>query len=295
VNGICSSVLIGTTVKGGGYGLAIDGTNAYVTEHLSGGGGYVEKCVLTGCQPAPAIIYTLTGSAYPEKIHYDNGPNPSGYLYFGDTNSANSYAIKTDGTLVTGFPVSAYGSDFVTDSSKLYIADWNGVSSVDKMLGGTVTSINTTFMYPRGITWDGVSKLWVAGTNAGSVAQCPLTPGQCTAYDETSLGFPYDIHIIGGVPYFLTGSNGLYKCASAADCSAANLTKISTWGGQSFTYDTNYVYFPDFQSSVYRCPLSGCISPQLLGQNAGTPEGMASDATWIYWVTSTGNIVKVAK
>jgi hypothetical protein len=60
-------------------------------------------------------------------------------------------------------------------------------------------------------------------------------------------------------------------------------------------FDANYVYFPDFTSAVYRCPLSGCTTPQMVGQGSGTPVSMATDATWIYWVTSTGNIVKAAK
>ena len=64
----------------------------------------------------------------------------------------------------------------------------------------------------------------------------------------------------------------------------------------SITSDASSVYFV-CSDSMYQCPLAGCGAqgPWLLTTGVQSTGGMVNDAAAIYWVASSGAIMKVAK
>jgi hypothetical protein len=180
-----------------------------------------------------------------------------------------------------------------TDATWVYFADYEGASYVNKTTGGTVQRLISTLGYAKSVTVDpSTGNIWVAATNNGIIASCNHA-GTCSQWTWTGY-YPFQVSVIGGVPYVIFSGSGIYRCASTADCSMANATQISTFSGYSFTFDSTYLYFPDI-ASVARCPLTGCSSPTVIGQASGTVAALTSDSTWVYWLTDTGEIQKVSK
>ena len=64
--------------------------------------------------------------------------------------------------------------------------------------------------------------------------------------------------------------------------------------------DAANVYFTVYSTStggsVASCAVGGCSAPTTLASSQGQPEGIAIDATTIYWADeSSGNIMKLPK
>jgi hypothetical protein len=277
-------------------GIALDGTNVYVSEYRSDTNyGYVEYCPVTGCPlvggvPTATVIWSLNGNVGIYDIVYDSG---SGYLYFGDANESNAYTIKTNGTVVFNESVGV-ASAVATDATYVYYADYQGLSYANKSTGGTLTRIISTISYTRGVAVDPNSgNIWGAA-QGGTVVSCTRTPS-CSQWTWT--GTPYWVSIIGASPYVLTANGGLYKCVSDTDCTQASATQISSETGLSmFSNDATYAYF-GYGAQIQRCALTGCTSggPTVVSGANGNVVSLTNDANWIYWLTSSGYIQKVAK
>jgi hypothetical protein len=301
--GLCTAITIGQTAHLANIsrdgGIALDGTNVYVSEYVGGttNTGYVEYCPITGCPqvagvPTATVIWSLNGNVAIYDIVYDSG---SGYLYFGDANESSAYAIKTSGAQVwrdgVGVP-----SAVATDATYVYFADNQGLSYADKLTMATTTlpRIISTISYTRGVAVDPNSgNIWGAA-QGGTVVSCTRT-GTCSQWTWT--GTPYWVSIIGTSPYILTATGGLYKCVSDTDCTQASATQISTETGLSmFSNDATYAYF-GYGGQVQRCALTGCTSggPTVVSGANGNVVSLTNDANWIYWLTSSGYIQKVAK
>jgi hypothetical protein len=299
---LCQAITIGQTkynsVISRAGGIALDGTNVYVFEYTSGTNyGYVEYCPITGCPlvagvPTATPIWSINGNAAVEQIIYDPG---STYLYFGDANESNAYAIKTNGTLVFQQSVGV-ASSVAVDSTYLYFGDFQGLSYTNKSTGSSsVTRIISTISYTRGVAVDPNSgNIWGAATNSGNVVSCTRA-GTCSQWAWSNS--PYQVSIIGTSPYVLASSGGLFKCTSDTNCTQASATQISSESGLStFTNDATYAYFP-YGAVIQRCALAGCTTggPTTVTGANGNAVSVANDATWIYWLTDSGYIQKVAK
>jgi hypothetical protein len=305
--GLCQPTLIGSTVYGYGYGIAVDATNVYVTEDPPSG-GYVESCPLSGCTTLRAsldggggatatTLFSAAGNPGIERVRVDTAPTPSSYIYFGENNAGTTYAINSSGTVE--FTVASDSWVTTTDATYLYMGGASGISKTNKLTGGTPTLVNTTTLtYVRGVSWNSSSNnVWGASPDINDVEWCGLTSGPCTVWSWGS-DAPFDVHVVGGQPFVMIQSSGLFRCSSEADCSLANATQESTWGQESFADDGANVYFADLGSYVYDCPVGGCSSvggPVKLAPSNGSVQDLTTDGTYLYWVTAAGGIYKVAK
>jgi plastocyanin len=148
----------------------------------------------------------------------------------------------------------------------------------------------------RGISWNSSSNnVWGASPDITDVEWCGLTPGLCTTWTWSDA--PFDVHVVGGQPFVMLQSSGLYRCSSQSDCSQATATQVSTWGQESFADDGTNVFFADTGSYVYYCPVSGCgtAGPIKLSPSSGFVQDLTTDAKFLYWITSTGGVYKVGK
>ena len=295
-NGLCGTVTLGqTTYKGtsGPAGLTLGGANLYFSEYVgSANNGYIETCPTTGCPgttPTATVVYTDVGNAGLGQIFYDSVMNA---LYWGDGNQGRFYGYN-----LTSNSVLFQGSDGVvagvaTDSSYVYLADFSGLAFANKTTGGGFAHISSTLGYSQGVALDSSGNIWVAARNNDIVTTCTL--GGCGA-QWTWTGGPDFIAVVGSSTYVATQNSGLYRCASATDCSQGNATQLTTESPANFSNDGTYAYF-GYGGAVQRCSLStGCATPQNVGQATGNVLWTAVDSTWVYWLTDAGEIQKVAK
>lgn len=298
-NGLCATVTLGQTLNAATLtragGIAVSSSTVYVSEYVGGttNSGYIESCPTTGCPGTPAtatLFYTDNGNAGLGQILFDPGANA---VYWGDSGQSRVYGVTAAGTLL--FQASGgVVSGVATDATYLYLADFQGLSYVNKTSGGTPTRIISTLSYTMATAVDpNTGNIWGAARNDNIVASCTRA-GTCSQWTWT--GGPQGVAIIGGTPYILTQSSGFYRCASASDCAQANATQLSSAFASNFSYDANYAYFP-FGGVVQRCSLStGCgSSPQTIAAANGNAVWTAVDSTWVYWLSDTGYIQKVAK
>jgi hypothetical protein len=291
--GQCQAITLGQAAYGEGNGvggIAVDATDVFITDGVSQSTGYVEECALGGCTGGTTTIYTVPGNAYLERLLFDPA---SGYLYFGSNNQGEGYAINAGGGLIFDYSDgSPYG--FATDATHLYIGDSMGISYVNKTSGGTRSYITAALGYTRAVAIDtNTGNVWGAAPNDALVASCETSGSEsCTTWPWSGMS-PYDVHIAGTTPYVLDQGAGLYQCASEADCSLANAKQISTFGGPSFTVDPNFVYLPG-PSEIEQVPIGG-TTPTPMATSAGDVIAMTNDMQYVYWLTSTGVIQKVAK
>jgi hypothetical protein len=62
----------------------------------------------------------------------------------------------------------------------------------------------------------------------------------------------------------------------------------------SIVADAQYVYFSDsFNSTISRCPQAGCPTPEVIAPGQGGV--LAQDSVSIYWGSSDGKILRLAK
>jgi hypothetical protein len=293
MGGECQAITLGQAAYGEGNGvggIAVDATYVFITDGVSQSTGYVEECALGGCTGGTTTIYTVTGNAYLDRLLFDPGP---GYLYFGSNNQGEGYAINAGGGLIFQYSDgSPYG--FATDATRLYIGDSQGITFVSKTTGGTLTRISSALGYTRAVATDpNTGNVWAAAPNDAFVASCTTTaPFTCMTWSWSGES-PYDVHIAGTTPYVLDQGSGLYQCASETDCSLTNAKQISTFGGPSFTVDPNFVYFPG-PSEIEQVTIGG-TTPTPMATSAGDVIAMTNDMQYVYWLTSTGVIQKVAK
>jgi hypothetical protein len=62
--------------------------------------------------------------------------------------------------------------------------------------------------------------------------------------------------------------------------------------------DADYVYWANFNTedgSIARCSKKGCSEPEILARNQKLPKGVSVDDRAVYWITSDGNVMKLAK
>jgi hypothetical protein len=295
-NGLCAPITLGqttyhATISRAG-GITVGAGNVFVSEYASSNNGYIESCPVGGCPGSPptaTAIFTDAGNAGLGQILWDPGTMN---LFFGDANQGRGYGITTAGTQL--FMINdGVIAGVAADATYLYVADYQGLAYLSKTSSGTVTPtrIVSTFSYTQGVTVDPNGNVWGAARNDNIVASCTRA-GSCTQWTWT--GGPQGVAIIGPSPYVLTQSSGFYKCASLSDCSQANATQVTSESVANFSFDPNNAYFP-FGATVQVCPLSGCPSPQTLAGANGNAVATANDMTWVYWLTDTGYIQKVAK
>ncbi len=298
--GLCQPILLGHDLLGnsGGTGtvgsIVVTATALFVTDRSPAAqASNVETCPLSGCTGpggAATTVYSQTGSPDPAfyGISYDPG---TGYLYFTAENANALHAITTSGSSV--FTVSSLSTPVgtVTDANNVYFGQYQSISYVNKTSGGSVSTVTSAIAdYVLGIALDQANgRIWIASQT--SVVGCTIA-GSCLTF---SGGSPAAIQVPGPTPWWMDGATGLYKCASATDCSTANAMHVSTAGGTAFTYDANNVYFTDTTGNVYACSVNGCASPTLITNNMPQAIGMATDSLFVYWLTLGGTIFKVAK
>jgi hypothetical protein len=186
------------------------------------------------------------------------------------------------------------------DSVNVY---WvSGLGTVGKCAsagcGGTPTILASGLADPCLIAIDAANVYWVnfgTGSCINSIAgagsslmTCPIAG--CSGSPTTLVpNRPYHGGLAsdGAFVYFSqyqAGIGGIYKCAVTGCGGAPTLVTATSYETYGLAIDTTSVYFTTSDSSytLWKCPLSGCVTPTALTTGANTYT-VAVDATSVYW------------
>jgi hypothetical protein len=250
---------IGTIAMGEtGVGLTIAGGRVYWTFS-----GMLRSCVAPGCTAGPTNWATTTGTtsggvvvaASVNRIYFAQGA-PYG------TSNGGLWSVGTAGgvaTRVAGAPTNP--QRLTSDSTNLY---W-------------VNSSTYTNDQQNG---DGqVLKMPIGG---GTVV--PLIQGLRGDLGNIAVGSSY-VYFSGSTTVGTVYAGRVYRLPLPNGVGASPPPVFAPVGASGLIADSSYVYFTS-SVAVHRCPHTGCASPpEVIAAGQDNPQGLAQDATAIYWIT----------
>ena len=241
------------------WGLASTGSLIYWA-NSNGGSSSVASIVSSVTPPLAPSVYTNASG-------FMGNPGPIAVdatsVYFTDINGGSTYIMKapsqTSGSAVTLSPGTTEMFGCATDSSYVYFTNFGG-GTVQRVSvnGGTPTTIASGQNLPFWIAVDGTNAYW--STHGGTIAMV----------DKAGMNAPKNL---------------------ASGQATSGYLAID----KSYVYWTNYQCASDGGTcpSVMKVPIAGGTPITLASSHTG-PQGIAVDATSVYWFdTTAGTIMKV--
>jgi hypothetical protein len=295
------------------YAIAVDGTSVYWGNYVSTGtSGTVMKCAVNGCGANPTTLYAAPQGATSALAIDSNNIYWANNNYHGTGPNIDSVMMMPlDGEPDGGPPTTLapdqnalYASEVAVDGSNVYWVN-NGTTLEACAIagcGGTPTPLNATFNDPLGL---GVASGNVFLANQNDVLEC-ATSG-CAAptpfYSDSSstVGIGADASNV-----YWTNSSGAVMSRAVVSGTLATLAS-STPGdtgavvGTPFDIavdDANVYWFtpsPDANGtneSILKVSKNGGTAVPLLA-NQSLLQGIAVDATSVYWTTGNGTVMKL--
>ncbi len=274
--------------------LTHDATNLYWTN----GGGAVNTAPIAG--GATTTLATATGSAMGVAVDATN-------VYFASQGDGTIYKVAIAGgarvALATG---QAQPYAVVVDATNVYwttIGSGAGNGTLMKCaIAGcaTPTTLATGLQYAYGLALDGTYAYWTTLNGGGQVRRVLLGGGGELAMGSTFV-YPYAVQVNASSFVVLEyGQAGMVWVEPINGC-----TPLQIAGGQSFpqemTADATAAYWTAWQpgptgQTVMKCALTGCNhQPQVMARGVQPTGSIVTDATWVYWLSNDGTVLKTPK
>jgi Stigma-specific protein, Stig1 len=297
-NGACTPIVLSSSFVPPGR-LTLDSNNLYFTN----ADGAVRSVPLAG----GATSTLVTGQASPEGIAVDatnayfanNGdgtiksvPVQGGSATLLAQNQPNPFALQVGGANV-------YWTTLASGAG-------NGTLESCAKTGCNLTpaTLATGLQYSFGLRVDASNVYWSTLNGGGEVHYVPTGGGVDTAV-ASQLSYPYDIALSGNTIVVVTygGPGRVLMVPTPGDAGPGTATLLV--GAQYFAKNvwadgTNAYWTLDNPTSsggtVFECALSGCNNaPLLLAYGFQPCEAIVSDATYVYWLSNDGTVLKTPK
>jgi hypothetical protein len=207
------------------------------------------------------------------------------------TAQPNPYALTVDATDV-------YWSNVATGAGNGSI-----MACAKSGCGGAPATLASGIhvQYPYGIVAAGGALYWTSFNFGGELNRVPTTGGGGMTTVGNNLGYPYEVAFAGSTLLtVLYGQGGGVATVPSAGGAATHIV-----GGQSFptegTTDGTSAYWtltvPSQQggATLLKCALSLGALPQVLATGVQPAGSVVVDATWVYWLSNDGTVLKTAK
>ncbi|HVZ71172.1 MAG TPA: hypothetical protein VHJ20_02255 [Polyangia bacterium] len=160
------------------------------------------------------------------------------------------------------------------------------------LAGGRVEVVADGLDRPAFLATDGASLYVTAGhDHAGAVLQIPLSAPKPVVLID-GLSRPRGVAISGGFVYWTDFLDGTlmrapaHLDASVADGGVRTAARLAAGlsGPSDLALADGHAYLADQRGMIVRVPLAGG-DPQIVAAAHGTPYGVATDASFVYWTT----------
>jgi len=308
-NGICQ---VGACTLAVGqdnpWSIAVDGENAYWTNAVTNGS--VMKCAINGCTLQPTTI--AENQADPWSIVIDSG---DAYVYWMNMESSTSPIARWQ--IGGGVPETLFamgrGEGLALDATHIFFSIGaasveanNGLYRCDQATGcGNLQQMSNTAFSP--IATDGNEVFF--SNSVYQMGDCPSDGTTCTPNDFAPVSGGSD-PFIPGMTLAVPDDGNLYwsSATQILKCSKTNCTNPTVL--MQYTNDSNNYYLAVDATNIYfrvpgsggvgdilaACDKSNCNSNyQVLAVDSKSIGGIAVDATTVYWTSSSGAVMKIAK
>ncbi len=283
------------TLTTGGVGpIALDANDVYFASASK-----VYSCPTSGCSSPTAL---LSGNPSVGGIAYE--PDFGGRLIVSREQANVLGAYQTTGSIVYASGVTQPGA-LTAYAGTVYVGSGTSIVLADESLTDFAVVRTVAFGLPGpvvALAVDGSASVVYGSVQSAGVIVRAGSSGPFETF-ASSLANPTSLVVASGNVYWtdLGTTANAYQDGAALMCPTGTSCTQPTMLGRgtacsSITSDASYVYFA-CSDSMYRCPLAGCGAPGpwLLTTGVQATGGMVNDATAIYWVASSGAIMKVAK
>ncbi len=178
--------------------------------------------------------------------------------------------------------------------------------------GGQTVQITPTTELAANITSDGQYVYWSEyspTTGTSSIRKIPVSGGKDSGLAD---GLSYLTKLVAyeRVLYVLedptngTGVQGdarIFAIPLPNGVGSGTVPEFANAGAKArqLAVDDSGVYWTEtdgnLEGSIRHCPLTGCTGPADVLASAAGPEGIATDARAVYWVSTNGQVMKLAK
>jgi hypothetical protein len=274
----CQPVVL-TSTQNHPSGIAVDSSFVYWTNRASGTAGSVAKMPING--GAVTTLATSLDAPFPiavdaSRVYWANPVNPG-----------NVMSVPLGGGTPTTYASGRNApSAIAVDGTNLYWAEVSGVYSVPIAGGSIFTLVGISNpqrpICPTGLAIDASNAYWSDGCLGSIVGKVPLGGGTVVSLLG---GVAAGIVIDASDAYFVQVGT-LYKVPLAGGAATTLATNIG--GTQIIAEDATYLYTP----SLVQIPKAGGTPVTLASSD---PNGIAVDATAVYWTDGATSVLKVAK
>jgi hypothetical protein len=277
------------------------GSTTTLASGMAGGDGYYAPPMSLALDAQNVYVASQDGFIYSVPLAgVPDGGTPSTVL--AKNQSPHPYAIDVDATNVywTNGGNGLFGSVMTCAKTGCNLAPTMLVGAGQE--GWHVDS-------PRGAAIDVKDGYfyWVS-LNGGEVNRVPTDGGQWNTVSAATGTAPYCLGLSGSTlaqVNFNGPGSSILSTALSADAGSPS----AFVGGQSYAMecasDGTSIFWtswepnhgtPDAGPALSECPIAGCnFTPHVLAMGIQPTWGVATDATWAYWISMDGKLYKVAK
>jgi hypothetical protein len=273
--------------------VSADATNVFVTDSIGDTDGAVWRCPTAGCSNATATRIA-TGEAYPAQVVQD-----ATNVYWVDERSPGGlHTCPRTGcgpsTLLVQWEPEATYRMAVADDSIFYADELGSIYQLPKSGARVGTPLLQSGAVIAAIAYFQGQLVWLSSelkNTRGGILQACTTSDCATTFRTLFAGrqagatLALDASGIYWIETADTGGASLFECSDQQTCTTPRQLTTGIGTPQRMILDAKNVYFTA-QGAVFMCPKAGCATPTSLVTVDGLAHGLATDGTYLYFLSS---------